>query len=117
MHYVLVGVCFLSGLLGKSTTFSMLSGLLTSDSGIAHLAGYDCVTQRREIDNVVGICPQFDIVWDDLTVYQHLIFYARAKGAHRDAEEALVQAIAEMVDLDGDGFHRPASALSGGMKR
>lgn len=111
-------VCFAAALCaGKSTTFGILTGLIQADSGFARLAGHDCATELAQVYNSLGICPQFDLLWDGLSVYQHLVFYARVKGCPLDAEEALVQAIAEMVDLDGDAFHRPAGALSGGMKR
>jgi len=26
------------------------------------------------------VCPQFDLLWPDLTVEEHLLFYARLKG-------------------------------------
>jgi ABC-type multidrug transport system ATPase subunit len=64
-----------------------------------------------------GICPQADRVWDDLTVQQHLTFYARLQGVDRKHESALVQLIACMVSLDGDSFGKPASTLSGGTRR
>lgn len=28
----------------------------------------------------LGICPQFDLLWPDLTVEEHLKFYAKLKG-------------------------------------
>lgn len=44
---------------------------------------------------------QFDVVWDDLSVQEHLLFYARLKGVPKDFERTLVQHIAEMTELDG----------------
>ena len=56
-------------------------------------------------------------MWDDLSVEQHLFFYARLKGVPRRWEAGLVHYVAEMVELDGDPLLKPASSLSGGMKR
>ncbi len=40
---------------------------------------------KREIGNhetnkLIGVCPQFDILWRDLTIEEHLIFYCRLKN-------------------------------------
>ena len=53
----------------------------------------------------------------DLTIRQHLTFYARLRGVDRKRERALVQRTAEMVTLDGDSFDKKAGTLSGGTKR
>ena len=63
------------------------------------------------------MCPQFDTVWDDLTVREHLSFYARLKGVQERAIRAAVQQTAQKVDLDGDAFNMLATSLSGGMRR
>jgi ABC-type multidrug transport system ATPase subunit len=36
------------------------------------------------------VCPQFDILWDDLSVAEHLLFYARIKGVKPEEEERMV---------------------------
>ena len=33
-----------------------------------------------EIRNSLGICPQYNVLFDDLTVEEHLWFYAKLKG-------------------------------------
>jgi len=35
----------------------------------------------------MGVCPQFDILWPDLTVEEHLLFYARLKGISPNDEK------------------------------
>jgi ABC-type uncharacterized transport system ATPase subunit len=52
---------------GKSTTLSMLTGLLDATSGSAFLCGFDINANRDSVFSILGICPQFDTVWDDLT--------------------------------------------------
>lgn len=53
----------------------------------------------------------------DLTVREHLFFYARLKGVPLRRLAAAVQTIAEKTGLDGDSFGLVASALSGGQRR
>jgi ABC-type multidrug transport system ATPase subunit len=65
---------------GKTTTIRMLCGMLQPSSGRAWSGGYDAESQRDSLFRKLGVCPQFDSVWEDLTVEQHFTFYARMKG-------------------------------------
>ena len=99
------GECF--GLLGpngagKTTLISALSGTTALTGGEGTICGFDVRSQMHEIYNVLGVCPQFDILWDDLTVKEHLLLYARIKGV-RD-ERVCVRRVAEAVRLDGDAL-------------
>lgn len=114
------GECF--GLLGpngagKSTTMSILCGTLLPSAGSTYLAGEDLQKSTQAIHKYVGVCPQFDIVWNDLSVSDHLEFQARQRGIPADRISAEVQQAAVAVGLDGDGFHTKAGQLSGGMRR
>jgi ABC-type multidrug transport system ATPase subunit len=73
--------------------------------------------QPEAIYKYIGVCPQFDVVYDDATVREHLLFYARLKGCPVDEESFRVQNIAERVELDGDAFNMKSTELSGGMRR
>ena len=53
---------------GKTTTISMLTGLIPPTSGTAHVYGYDIRTDMAKIYEMMGVCPQFDILWPLLTV-------------------------------------------------
>ncbi len=46
------------------------------------------------------MCPQFDILWDIMTVEEHLLFYARLKGIEPEQEESMVTKALEDVQLD-----------------
>jgi len=80
------GECF--GLLGvngagKTSTFAMLTGDTTISSGDAFLGGMSVVrgaagAHRR----MVGFCPQFDALVDQMTVRETLWMYARLRGIH-----------------------------------
>lgn len=38
----------------------------------------------------MGVCPQFDILWEELTVEEHLYFYARLRGISGKEEKKKV---------------------------
>ncbi|KAI8854859.1 hypothetical protein BC829DRAFT_412570 [Chytridium lagenaria] len=100
---------------GKTTTLSMITGLLERTSG------YGCREigegWKNSLWRVVGVTPQFDTVWPELTVEEHLTFYCRLRGVAKKGLAGMVRRIAEDIELDGDAFRTKASGLSGGMRR
>jgi ABC-type multidrug transport system ATPase subunit len=47
----------------------------------------------------LGVCPQFDLLWPELTVEEHLLFYARLKGVPKELERTRVQQSMKEVKL------------------
>lgn len=71
---------------GKTTAIYMLTGMLKPSSGEATL--YDN-TITNEIDDVrknLGLCQQFDVLYNELTAYEHLLLTCRIKGIQQDME-------------------------------
>ncbi|KAJ3256877.1 hypothetical protein HK104_007075 [Borealophlyctis nickersoniae] len=101
---------------GKTTLISILTGLYEASSGEARLAGWDTRRETAEVYRCIGVCPQFDILWDDLTCGETLYFYARLKGIPASEERAAVLASLDTVAL-GPFEHRLTKGLSGGEKR
>ncbi|KAJ3309887.1 hypothetical protein HDU76_003506, partial [Blyttiomyces sp. JEL0837] len=101
---------------GKTTLISILTGLYEASAGDAVLAGYNIKTDLSEVYKVIGICPQFDILWEDLTVEEHLYFYARLKGVERKDEKRAVDDSLGKVSLQSLRY-RLTKRLSGGEKR
>lgn len=100
---------------GKTTTISMLIGQFASTSGQSWINGYETGTDQAM--RSLGIVPQFDVLYDDLTVCQHLEFYSALKGIKRAFVSKWCLKIAATVALDGSLYHRESKRLSGGMKR
>jgi len=53
------------------------AGFFPPTSGTAFVNGFDI---RRDIDKVrksLGLCPQHNVLYDDLTVEEHLIFFTK----------------------------------------
>ena len=101
---------------GKTTLISILTGLYQPDCGNAWVSGYDIVNSLDNVQLRMGVCPQFDILWPELTVYEHLLFYARVKGISSKYEHQKVREAMDEVHL-GKFSHLKSTALSGGMKR
>lgn len=101
---------------GKSTTISMLAGLLPPTSGDALVFGKNIATDMDEIRKNLGVCPQHDILFPELTVKEHLEIFANIKGVNEDYLENIVIEMAEEVGL-ADKVNTVVKALSGGMRR
>ncbi|CAK7241151.1 MAG: hypothetical protein STHCBS139747_002610 [Sporothrix thermara] len=98
---------------GKSTTISMIRGDLKPDDGDVFVEGLSVTKRLVAARGSLGVCPQFDAV-DQMTVRDHLRFYARVRGI-ADVEHN-VQAVIRAVGLTAFS-DRQAHALSGGNKR
>ncbi|XP_022152229.1 ABC transporter A family member 1 isoform X2 [Momordica charantia] len=101
---------------GKSTTISMLVGLLPPTAGDALVLGKNIITDMEEIRKGLGVCPQKDILFPELTVREHLEIFATLKGVKEDFLERTVVDMVNEVGL-ADKINTPVKALSGGMKR
>ncbi|GMI20925.1 hypothetical protein TeGR_g12 [Tetraparma gracilis] len=101
---------------GKSTTISMLTGLINSTSGDAIVKGKKITEAMPEIRKSMGVCPQHDVLFPDLTVAQHLRMFAIFKDVPSAGLEAEVQKIINEVGLT-EKRDVASSQLSGGMKR
>nr|XP_023696475.1 ATP-binding cassette sub-family A member 2 isoform X2 [Paramormyrops kingsleyae] len=101
---------------GKTTTMSILTGLFPPTSGSATIYGHDIRTEMERIRQNLGMCPQHNVLFDKLTVEEHLWFYSRLKGM---AEEDIRKEMDKMIeDLElSNKRHSLVQTLSGGMKR
>nr|KAF6346092.1 ATP binding cassette subfamily A member 7 [Pipistrellus kuhlii] len=65
---------------GKTTTLSILSGLFPPTGGSAYVLGHNVQTRMAAIRPHLGVCPQYNVLFDLLTVEEHIWFYGRVKG-------------------------------------
>ncbi|TMW59992.1 hypothetical protein Poli38472_000034 [Pythium oligandrum] len=101
---------------GKTTLISMLTGMLAPTAGDATFRGLSIRKDMDEIRESLGICFQHDVLYPELTVEEHLQFYARIKGySGTELNDEVTQKINE-VGLS-DKRKTISSSLSGGMKR
>ncbi|XP_077560468.1 uncharacterized protein LOC144175241 [Haemaphysalis longicornis] len=65
---------------GKTTLLNLITGFLECSSGCVLVGGYDTKTCTRDARDSIGYCPQDNIFFDDMTVEEHLMFFAIVKG-------------------------------------
>ncbi|XP_061107852.1 phospholipid-transporting ATPase ABCA1-like [Conger conger] len=101
---------------GKTTTMSILTGLFAPTSGTAFIDGKDIRTDMDSIRKHLGMCPQHNVLFNELTVEEHIYFYARLKG--RSSKEVKSE-MDQMIKDVGLPHKRKelAKNLSGGMQR
>ncbi|ESU36672.1 Transporter [Giardia duodenalis] len=111
------------GLLGpngaaKTTTINILTMLHRATTGEAYINGLDLTDpdMKASIQNITGICPQFDIQYPTLTCRQHLNYFCRLKRIHRSQEKQHVSDLLKAVGL-AEKANTPSKSLSGGMRR
>jgi ABC-2 type transport system ATP-binding protein len=101
---------------GKSTLIKMLTTLLPPTSGTALVAGFDIVSQPREVRRHIGYVSQMLSADGELTGYENLLISAKLYGLSRaDRTERIAQALAFM-QLE-DAANRLVKHYSGGMIR
>lgn len=101
---------------GKSTTINMLTGMVGPTFGEAFIFGKSIREDMEEIQEVMGNCPQHDILWNDLTAYEHLMLYGRMRGIPTHLLPALIEKKLKEFYL-GEMIYRTTGEMSGGMKR
>mmetsp|Transcript_15168 Transcript_15168/g.38032 ORF Transcript_15168/g.38032 Transcript_15168/m.38032 type:complete len:1527 (+) Transcript_15168:237-4817(+) len=103
---------------GKTTIINMLTGVLPPTAGEALI--YDQTVTHpagmAKIRRSMGVCPQFDILWNNLTAKEHLEVFGAVKGMpFHDARQEGMKRLEE-VRLS-DEANNQAGSFSGGMKR
>ena len=94
----------------------MVTGIFEPTKGNAYVGGYSIKNNIEKVHLEMGVCPQFDILWPQLTVEEHLYFYTRLRGTSSNKEDETVERALEEVKLLP--FRKfKSTQLSGGMKR
>lgn len=68
---------------GKSTLFNILTGITAPTSGTAYIFGYDIrdPNDMMMVRRMIGVCPQHDILFEQLTPREHLNFFAAVRAS------------------------------------
>ncbi|XP_063234389.1 phospholipid-transporting ATPase ABCA3-like [Bacillus rossius redtenbacheri] len=101
---------------GKTSTMSVLTGLTTPTSGTAIVGGCDVQAHVEGARASLGLCPQRNVLFPELTVREHVFFFSKLKGmAEEDIEEETSKYL-QLLDLESKADVQ-SKALSGGQKR
>ena len=101
---------------GKTTTMNMITGMFSSTSGSIFVNGYNVFTQTNQARRSIGLCPQENIYFNELTVGQHLKLFALLKNFPSEIVNQEINYVLDLLALK-DKKNVLATNLSGGMKR
>jgi ATP-binding cassette subfamily A (ABC1) protein 3 len=91
---------------GKSTTLDAIAGLNTITSGSIEIDG----------TGGLGLCPQKNVMWDELNVYEHVRIFNQLKSTGTFDDKESIENLIRACDL-GHKIKARSSTLSGGQKR
>ncbi|KAI1622059.1 ABC transporter [Exophiala viscosa] len=93
---------------GKSTTLDAIAGLHSITSG-------EIIVDYPEANTGLGLCPQKNVLWDDLTVEEHVRIFNRLKSSQPASKDENMMLLGS-CDILAKAKSR-SKTLSGGQKR
>ncbi len=104
---------------GKTTTINILTGMISPDSGsVADVTiyGEHLGNQSGKARKSLGVCPQHDVLFEKLSIEEHIIFFAQLKGKSYEEAKSESDHLIDLFHLEHRRAHL-GSELSGGQKR
>ena len=100
---------------GKSTTMNILTGFLSSTTGIVEVAGVNVLDDPMEAKKHIGYLPEQPPLYLDMTVEEYLIFVYNLKGCKLNRTKHLEE-ICDVVKIR-DVYKRLIKNLSKGYRQ
>jgi ABC-2 type transport system ATP-binding protein len=101
---------------GKTTTIRMLCGLMAPSSGAATVVGFDVARQPEQVRRNIGYMSQKFGLYDDLTAYENIRFYASVYGMIGRERDRRVEELLDELELQ-PRRRQLTGTLSGGWKQ
>ena len=104
---------------GKTTLINALVGNISITSGYAIINRINITDENVETKykrQLIGLCPQHDILWEELTPYEHIELYASIRNYVKTDIKKIVEIKMKEVNLE-QVTNDKVSTFSGGMKR
>jgi len=76
--------------------------MLRPTSGTAIINGKDLRTEFNETRGSLGLCPQHNILFNELTVREHIIFFGKLKGLDNSQIKEDVRRYISLLELEMD---------------
>jgi len=104
---------------GKSTLLNAMCGYLTPAEGNVYINGIDMYENFDSLKKLVGYVPQQDIVYDNLSLYDMLLYTAKMRLPKDISEQEREAAITRAINMVELSHKRDAliKALSGGQRK
>lgn len=101
---------------GKTTTIKIMAGLLRADKGQVLIDGREVLESLKELKAMIGYVPDFFGVYDNLTVWEYMEFFASCYRLDGLLARKRCMALLEQVGLE-DRADFYVDGLSRGMKQ
>lgn len=101
---------------GKSTTMKMLTCFLAPSFGSAQVAGFDTMTNSREVRRVIGYLPENVPLYGEMTVKDFLDFIAEIRNINKNNISSAVERVVNLTSLS-NVINQKIDTLSKGYKR
>jgi ABC-2 type transport system ATP-binding protein len=101
---------------GKTTSIRIISTLLDPTSGSVKVGGRSVTSEAEAVRRLIGFMPDNFGVYERITVWEYLDFFAAAYGLDRRPRAAAIEGIMELTDLL-DLRDRLTGELSKGMRQ
>ncbi|XP_077548322.1 phospholipid-transporting ATPase ABCA3-like [Haemaphysalis longicornis] len=101
---------------GKTTIASMLSGFLRPTFGTAIIEGFDLIKNHDDSLVNVRICPQRELLYEEMTVYEHLYYFATVQRVSQDSLVEQIEVLVKSLHF-GQHLNNFPRTLSGTMKK
>lgn len=98
---------------GKTTTINIICNLIKPDSGTVEIDGIPC---SKVTKNLIGVAPQENLLYKNLSCEENLQFFARIYGVDSQKIKYHIDSTLKAVNLL-DKAKKPVETLSGGMQR
>jgi len=99
---------------GKTTLLSVIAGITAPDEGAVELNGLN--PSSSEARSMIGYSPQEPVVYEDLTGFENLMFYAGLHGLTGSEARRRCRELLELMGLSSYA-DRLVRTYSGGMKK
>lgn len=84
---------------GKSTTMNILTGYIGATSGEVKINGHDIFKEPEEARKCIGYLPEIPPVYEDMTVWEYLLFAAELKKVEKDKRIRYVEEAMELTHI------------------
>jgi ABC-2 type transport system ATP-binding protein len=101
---------------GKTTTIRIIATLLDLSAGDVRVDGHSVISEPEKVRRVIGYMPDLFGVYERLTVWEYLDFFAHSYGLAPAERRRTVDGVMELTDLTAVR-DRPAGGLSKGMRQ
>lgn len=102
---------------GKTTTIRMLACLISTSEGTAEVGGYDIHRDQLKIRSIIGILTENPCLYERLTAYENMDFFAEAYGiSNKEERRNRIRELLEFFDL-WPYRNKKVAAFSRGMKQ